>query len=79
MMHAPLTHEVAQRWAEELISSAFASVGTAGDLQPPLCMEGVSGSAEGSGPAGASLFGGAGGRWWPCKPGAFWSSRPDRK
>lgn len=54
-MQAPLTDEVAQRWAEELISSAFASVGTAGDLQPPLCKEGVSEIAGGLVPAGASL------------------------
>ena len=76
MMHAPLTNEVAQRWAEELISSAFASVGTAGDLQPPLCMEGVSGSAEGSGPAAASLLEVPAGDGGPVSPDRFGPAGP---
>lgn len=76
MMHAPLTNEVAQRWAEELISSAFASVGTAGDLQPPFCMEGVSGSSDGSGPAGASLLEVPAGDGGPASPERFGPAGP---
>ena len=76
MMHAPLTNEVAQRWAEELISSAFASVGTAGVLQPPFCMEGVSGSSDGSGPAGASLLEVPAGDGGPASPERFGPAGP---